>query len=130
MQCQKFFFVLEPVESVDFVKRYEDKFPTMAATILRLCESSGLFGTPRVLVGDSAFPSLPVIEKLKKDKIHTIFALKKKKGWTRGVPGDVLLQKTNELEIGKNSISLIKEISNGRHVFMRNYIEYRYRSIQ
>jgi hypothetical protein len=96
----KVIFVIEPVESVDFVKRFEDKFSVMAATVLRLCEQSGIFNIPRVLVGDSAFPSLHLIEKLKQNLIFSIFALKKKRGWTHGIPGDALLTKTQELNIG------------------------------
>lgn len=98
----KIVFVIEPVQSVSYQKRFEDVHKPMAATILRLCETASLFGTPRVLVGDSAFPSLPVMKALHKEKIHCIFALKKKRGWTSGIPGDALLSRTASLSLGQS----------------------------
>eukprot|EP00042_Codosiga_hollandica_P000284 m.923276 g.923276 ORF g.923276 m.923276 type:complete len:378 (-) comp108166_c0_seq1:83-1216(-) len=85
-------FAIEPVESADVPKRFEDAFSPMPATVLRLVELAGLFHTPRVLVGDSAFPSLPLMEELLSKQVHCIFALKKRSGWTRGIPGDAVLQ--------------------------------------
>jgi len=94
-------FVLEPVET-GFVRRHET-VSKMAGVVLRLTEDSGLWDTPRLLVGDSAFPSIHLMDQLLAKKIHSIFAFKKHgRGWTKGIPGEFMLEATQDLPLGQS----------------------------
>jgi hypothetical protein len=62
----------------------------MASLQLKLTEAAGMWGTPRVLVGDSAFVSVQAARELLSKSIHTIYTVKKKKHWPAGVDAEAL----------------------------------------
>lgn len=81
-------FNLELVGSVEHDKRIHSK---MAAMILRLTQSAGIHNTNRVVIGDSAFPTLELLGLLRQHGLHGVFAVKKKRSWPKGIPGDLIL---------------------------------------
>jgi hypothetical protein len=62
----------------------------MASLQVKLTESAGLWGIPRVMVGDSAFVSVQAAQTLLTKSIHTIYTVKKKKYWPSGVDAEAL----------------------------------------
>ena len=72
----------------------------MAGVILRVAEDAGLFAIPRLLLGDSAFPSLDVMLELHRQRIASVFALKKQRAWTKFIPAQVVYDKLIQLNVG------------------------------
>lgn len=85
-------------------KRLYDKHGKMAGCVLRLCEQAKLFKSrPRVIVGDSAFPSIRLLQLLYAQGIHGVFAIKPRGShWPIGMPGATLLKATRELPLGQS----------------------------
>lgn len=92
-------FVMEPVYATTEKKMFEETYKKMCATILRLTLTSGLWETPRVLVGDSAFTSLEAMIALHSHKIHSVFVIKKKLSWPKDIPGEDLQLNVAKLTI-------------------------------
>lgn len=100
----KIIIALELVESTLLPKDFEE-YGKMPATLLRLTRAAGLWSTPRILVGDSAFTSVVGMEQLHQRKIHCIFTVKKKRYWPKDVPGAELQAKTAALTTSGDCIS-------------------------
>lgn len=93
-------FALEAVEQSD---RIYDTLSKMTGVVLRLIEMSGLQNDkPRVIVGDSAFPSIVLLKELASRGLYGIFAFKKKAYWPKGIPGAELLAATQSLPLGSS----------------------------
>jgi hypothetical protein len=90
---------LDPVEQADN-KRF-DSYGKMAGTVLRLCEAAGAFETRRVLVGDSAFPTVTLMKALYERKIYSIFAIKKKGSWNKHTNPQKLFDKIKDAQLGE-----------------------------
>jgi hypothetical protein len=96
--------VIIAVDSVEseLVRRY-DNLGRMCGVVLRLCESAGLMSqAARVVVGDSAFPSIRLVKELRDRNLFSLFAIKKRRYWPKLIPGDKLLQATQALRTGES----------------------------
>jgi hypothetical protein len=89
---------IDPVEQAP--NRRFESYGKMAGTVLRLCESAGVFGTPRVLVGDSAFPTVTLVRALREKSIFSIFAIKKKGSWNKHTYPERLFNQVQNAELG------------------------------
>jgi hypothetical protein len=94
----KIIISMDPVESTS--TRRHDSIGKMAGTVLRLTEDAGLHGCPRVLVGDSAFPTLRLMQSLHSHKIFSIFAIKKKSNWPKGMNGESIIKALKNAPLG------------------------------
>lgn len=117
-------FVLDIVARIPSeLKPFEDRYKATAALVLNLCNQSDLFDDrPRLLIGDSAFPSIELMKELKAHGIHSIFALKKQSGWRQGVPGDHVLFPLSQLELG-NSVCLQSTRARQPHFFIAGLLD-------
>jgi hypothetical protein len=96
----KVVFVIEMVETETKHKRFEDyRTGKTAALILRLTEN--LFSPkPRLLIADSAFPSIRVARALRQHNIRFISCVKKRRYWPTGIPGEAITSAVSALELG------------------------------
>lgn len=104
-------FVMEPVYASQEPKMFEDRYKKMCATMLRLTLEAGMWETPRVLIGDSAFTSLEAMVALHSHKIHSVFSIKKKLFWPKGIPGDELTTSVQKLTTVGSTYSRSGEVS-------------------
>jgi hypothetical protein len=75
----------------------------MCAVILRLSQQSNLFDNGRVIIADSAFPSLELLDELRKRKTYAVCAIKKKRYWPAGTSqaAEPILTSIEKLEYGE-----------------------------
>ena len=97
----KVIFAMEAVLPLGSADRRYDALGKMNGVVLRLCEAGALFcDQRRILVGDSAFASVRLMQELHHRGIHSIFAFKKRRYWPKDIPGDDFPRKVQALPIG------------------------------